>query len=109
MEEIRKELAQAAKDCSNFSSLCREYNITRRTGYKWLDRYEKSGEVSDRSRKPLVTANKTPEEIERLIIDERTKHPGWGAKKIKYVLENKDAKMPSVKTVNNILNRYGCI
>lgn len=109
VEEIRKEFAEAAKDCTNFSSLCREFNITRKTGYKWLDRYEKAGELSDRSRRPLVTVNKTPEETELLIIEKRCEHPGWGAKKIKRVLENNDFEMPCVKTVNNILNRYGCI
>jgi len=109
VKKLRKEFAEAAKCCSNFSSLCREFNITRKTGYKWLDRYEKFEELSDQSRKPHTTANKTPEQTELRIVEERSKHPGWGAKKIKYALENKGLKMPCVKTVNNILNRYDCI
>ena len=109
VEELRKEFVEAAQDCSNFSSLCREFGITRATGYKWLERYENNESLSDRSRRPKITANKTPEAIETRIIEARTVHPGWGAKKIKVSLENKGIEMPCVKTVNNILNRYGCI
>ncbi len=109
VEELRKEFVEAAEGCSNFSSLCREFGITRATGYKWVRRYENNEVLSDRSRRPNVTANRTPEEIEIKIIETRTTHPGWGAKKIKVSLENKGLEMPCIKTVNNILNRYGCI
>ena len=109
VEELRKEFTEAAENCSNFSSLCREFGITRATGYKWVKRYENNETLSDRSRRPNITANKTAEKIETQIIETRTIHPGWGAKKIKVSLENKGVEMPCVKTVNNILNRYGCI
>ena len=109
VEELRKEFAQAAENCDNFSSLCREFGITRATGYKWVKRYASDEPLSDRSRRPHVTANKTPDETEMKIVDVRANHPGWGAKKIKTVLENKGHEMPCVKTVNNILNRYDCI
>ena len=109
VEELRKEFVEAAQDCSNFSSLCREFGITRKTGYKWLSRYEADEELSDRSRRPNVTANKTAAETELKIVEVRSSHPGWGAKKIKVSLENKGVEMPCIKTVNNILNRYGCI
>ena len=109
VEELRKEFVEAAESCSNFSLLCREFGITRATGYKWVKRYENEETLSDRSRRPNITANKTPEVIEAQIVETRTVHPGWGAKKIKVSLENKGVEMPCVKTVNNILNRYGCI
>ena len=109
VEELRKEFVEAAESCSNFSSLCREFGITRATGYKWINRYEHDELLSDRSRRPNITANKTPKVVETQIIEARTAHPGWGAKKIKVTLENKGVEMPCVKTVNNILNRYGCI
>ena len=109
VEELRKEFVEAATSCSNFSSLCREFGITRATGYKWLARYENNESLSNRSKRPNVTANKTPRSIETQIIETRTVHPGWGAKKIKVSLENKGIEMPCIKTVNNILNRYGCI
>ena len=109
VEELRKEFVEAAERCENFSALCREFGITRATGYKWIDRYEKQEGLTDRSRRPKTTANKTPKETELQIVQTRSLHPGWGAKKIKKVLENNGSEMPCVKTVNNILNRYGCI
>lgn len=109
VEEIRKEFVEAAKSCANFSSLCREFDISRKTGYKWIERYEASQELSDRSRRPNVIANKTTMETELRIVEVRNQHPGWGAKKIKRLLESKGYEMPSEKTVNNILHRYNCI
>ena len=109
VEELRKEFVLEAEKSSNFSAVCREFGITRKTGYKWLERYRADGSLSDQSRKPRNTANKTPEETEKLIIELRSENPGWGAKKLKQVLENQGYIIPSQKTVNNILNRYGCI
>ena len=109
VEEIRKEFAEAAERSENFSALCREFGITRATGYKWVKRYQEDEPLSDRSRRPHITPSKTPEAIEQKILELRTEHPGWGAKKIKAVLERQGTEMPCVKTVNNILNRYNCI
>lgn len=109
VEKLREEFVSSAKVCTNFSALCREFGITRKTGYKWLERYTESESLSDKSRAPNLIANKTPESTERLIVDLRKDNPGWGAKKLKEVLEREGFKLPCVKTVNNILNRYGCI
>ena len=109
VEELRKEFVEAAISNQNFSRLCREFGITRKTGYKWLERFEKSMPLTDISRKPNIIANKTPESLELLIVEERRLHPGWGAKKIKAHLERNGIEVPCVKTINNILNRYNCI
>ncbi|MBR5632674.1 MAG: IS481 family transposase [Clostridia bacterium] len=109
MEELRKEFVEAAKETPNFSLVCREFGITRKTGYKWMERESSGEELSNRSRRPNTIANKTPKETELQIVELRMKHPGWGAKKIKAVLEKKGLVMPCTKTVNNILNRYNCI
>lgn len=110
VEELRKEFVIAAEHTHNFSSLCREFGTTRKTGYKWLSRYKSGQPLTDQSKCPSVVANHTPPETERLIIDLRSDNPGWGAKTIKKVLENQgNENIPCVKTVNNILNRYGCI
>lgn len=110
MENLREEFVIAANHCSNFSSLCREFGITRKTGYKWLNRYRDGVTLSDQSRKPRNLSTKTPEDIEHLIINVRSENPGWGAKTIKKVLENQGyGSIPCVKTVNNILHRYNCI
>ena len=109
VEELRKEFILAAEGSHNFSSLCREFGITRKTGYKWVERYRNGKELQDRSRRPFTVANKTDSATEELIISLRSENPEWGAKKLKKVLEDKGYEMPCVKTVNNILNRYGCI
>ena len=86
VEELRKEFVLAAESTNNFSLLCREFGITRKTGYKWLERYEKGAELKDFSRKPKLIANKTPENIEQIILSLRSENPGWGAKTIKKVI-----------------------
>lgn len=109
VEELRKEFAEAAASCENFSALCREFQITRKTGYMWKERYEANEMLSDRSRAPKTVANKTSPKIESIIVEVRLSHPGWGAKKIKCFLENKGYELPCSKTVNNILHRHNCI
>lgn len=110
MEDQRREFAQAALYSKNFSALCREFGITRRTGYKWLERYRLHQTLQDRSRKPHTSPTRTPEDIELLILDIRANNPGWGAKTIRTVLEREGHPyLPCVKTVNTILHRYGCI
>ena len=110
VERLREEFVLAAKSTHNFSSLCREFGITRKTGYKWVNRFKNQNELKDQSRKPNLIANKTPIEIEEVILALRNENPGWGAKTIKQVLENHGHEnIPCVKTVNNILNRNGCI
>ena len=110
VEKIREEFVQAAMSSSNFSSLCREFGITRATGRKWLERAQSGEPMSDRSRAPHSVPGKTPETIEKLIVDMRIANPGFGAKKIHAILEKQGIPdLPCVKTVNNILNRHGLI
>ena len=49
VKELRKEFAESAKDCDNFSALCREFGISRATGYKWLNRYEQNQSMENQS------------------------------------------------------------
>ena len=110
VEDQRREFAQAAQNCSNFSALCREYGITRRTGTKWKQRYACGELLCDRSRRPHTTPMRTSQETENLILAVRAENPGWGAKTIHSVLTRQGHHdLPCVKTVNNILHRYGCI
>lgn len=110
VEELRKEFVEAAKTSKNFSSLCREFDITRKTGYKWVERAAENGNLSDRSHARKNISNKTSVEVENRILCVRHDNPGWGAKTIHKVLENQGyTDLPCIKTVNNILNRYGCI
>jgi len=110
VEQLREEFARKAQTAANFSALCREYGITRKTGYTWYERYENGEPLSDRSHAPHTVPGKTPPEIESKVIAVREAHPAWGGKKIRKVLENQGMeKPPSVRTCNNILKRNGYI
>jgi putative transposase len=95
----------------NISELCRYYEITRATGYKWVDRYESGGleALGDQSRAPRHHPNAVGRHIEDLVIGLREKHPTWGAAKIRRKLEPESGAggRPAESTVGAILKRYG--
>ena len=88
VESLREEFIIAAESSSNFSSVCREFGISRRTGYKWIDRHRNGNSLSDRSHARLTIGNQTAPEIETLILSVRSENPGWGGKTIRQVLLN---------------------
>ena len=110
VKEQRELFVKEALYTSNFSALCREHGITRRTGYKWVGRNKKGDSLEDKSRRPHTSPNRTSAAVEAKILEMRADNPGWGAKRIKQVLENKgNTDIPSARTVNTILQRNGCI
>ena len=68
----------------SFAELCDHFGISRKTGYKWLDRYLRQGAEAlvDRSRRPRSSPNQTLPAIVNALLDTRHKHPSWGAKKL---------------------------
>ena len=68
----------------NISEVCRHFGISRKTGHKYLERYEREGPpgLSERSRRPKSCPFTTNAVVEQLILKERRKHPTWGPKKI---------------------------
>lgn len=92
------------------SELCREYGISRKTGYKWLHRFENGEGLSDQSKVPFHTPNKTSGKVERLILDVRDAHPAWGARKLKHFLERRgNNNLPAASTICDILKRNGYV
>jgi transposase InsO family protein len=92
---------------TRFSELCEKHEISRKTGYKWVGRYQDTGidGLQDRSRRPSRSPNKVPYTIQKEIIAERKKHKRWGSRKINKILENKypDWDIPSHQTIHRIL------
>lgn len=111
VENIRKTfVTEAIQEGRNMSELCRKYGITRKTGYKWLERYHAGLSMQDQSRSPIFRPHKTPPETEELILSVRIKHPTWGARKILRYLENKgNSGLPAPSTATAILKRNGFI
>lgn len=106
----RRFVALAAEAGCNFSALCRQFGISRRTGYKWVERHQEGLPLSDQSREPLFKPRRTPPETEALILTVRSNHPTWGARKILRYLEDKgNVALPSPATVTAILKRNGFI
>jgi transposase len=85
MEQRIRFVLRAAHETIPFCTLCNEFGISRRIGYKWLDRYRKEGldGLHERSRRPHCSPNKTSKEVEQLIIKERHRHKTWGPVKSK--------------------------
>lgn len=110
VEKLRLEFVTKALETNNFSALCREYEITRKTGRKWVDRFKQGLPLTDMSRRPLCSPNKTPDDIEELIVSVRFDNPGWGDDKIKIFLENQGYKnIPCPRTITNILHKHQLI
>jgi len=93
------------------AELCRFYGVTRATGYKWVERYERVGleGLRDRSRASHRHPNAVSSEVEDLVISMRAKHPSWGAPKIRAKLQSEhgDRKFPVESTIGEILKRNG--
>jgi putative transposase len=95
------------------AALCREFDISRKTGYKIFQRYQDCGleGLTDRSRRPYRQANKLPFQIETLIVKLKREHPSWGAPKIREKLRRRydDIQTPAISTVHAVLDRHGLV
>lgn len=93
--------------------LCREFDISRKTGYKIFQRYRDCGitGLTDRSRRPYRQANKLPMQVESLIVQLKREHLDWGAPKIREKLRRRydDIQTPAISTVHAVLDRHGLV
>lgn len=95
------------------AELCREFGITRRTGYKFWDRYKQVGlhGLTDRARRPKRYANQLPMQVEKEILRIKRKKHSWGAPKIREILRRKfpEVRTPAKSTIHCILDRHGLV
>jgi transposase InsO family protein len=93
------------------AELCRVYEISRESGYKWIKRVRAEGEqgLEDRSRAPRCHPNQTDANIERQVLQLRRRHATWGPRKLLYVLSQKQPQVvwPAASTVGALLKREG--
>jgi transposase InsO family protein len=113
MEERLRFVARLLEG-ESMSAVCREFGISRKTGYKIRDRYRQEGieALCDRSRRPVRYANQLPVQIERLIVATKRDKPHWGARKIRELLVRKlagDVRIPARSTVHAVLDRHGLV
>jgi transposase len=113
MDQKTQFVSEYLRDTISFTELCDRYGISRKTGYKLIDRYQAEGPagLADRSRRPHSSPDETPEPLRLAIIEARRRHPSWGGKKLLKHLKSKDpqADWPSRSTVCDILLRAGLV
>jgi transposase len=96
------------------TDVCREFGISRKTGYKIFDRYKECGltALSDRSRRPVRYANQLPQQVESLIVRLKAEKPHWGARKIRELLVRRldgDIRVPAKSTIHAVLDRHDLV
>jgi transposase InsO family protein len=113
MEERLRFVARLL-DGEAMTEVCREFGISRKTGYKIFNRFRDEGldALADRSRRPVRYANQLPGQLERLIVDLKRDKPHWGARKIRELLVRKlagDVRVPAKSTVHAVLDRHNLV
>src|SRR5689334_20958108 len=112
MSQKMEFVERAIKPGARVSTLCREYGISRETGYKWLKRFKRDGAegLEEKSRRPHATPLATAEEVVASILELRERYPRRGPKKLVVFLRDKlGASTPSVATIARVLKRFGMV
>ena len=98
----------ARAEGAKMSKLCGRFGVSRKTGYKWLERYASAGAsgLLNRSRRPRASPGRTSEDMVGRILAVRAEHAAWGGRKIRRVLLNAGHQgVPSASTITAILHR----
>jgi putative transposase len=101
------------RDCWTMTELCADYQISRKTGYKWVDRYDAAGPrgLHDQSRRPAHSPCATDPALVEALVALRRRHPRWGARKLLALATRHDqeAAWPSRSTVCELLKTRGLV
>jgi len=112
MSERTKFIARLL-DGERMTDLCREFEISRKTGYKLVERFTKAGPegLLDRSRRPKTNPHRTPGSVVSRVVKLRRQYPTWGPKKLRSRLETLDQEVrwPAASTIGVILKDAGLV
>jgi transposase InsO family protein len=113
MDQRTQFIADHLRETQTITELCDRYGVSRKTGYKWIDRYLRLGPagLEERSRRPHRAPNQTADEIVAAILEARHRHPVWGGKKLRALLQRRHPRwtLPGRSTVCDILRRHGLV
>ena len=114
MDERVLFVADYVRELYSFSELCSRYGVSRKTGYKWIERYRRDGAqgLEERSRRPASQPAQLPYALQQAIIALRgSRRTELGPKKIQVRLRERypDQDVPSRTTIYNVLKRAGLI
>ena len=106
-------IADYLRELWSVTELCDSYGISRKTAYKWIDRYLRQGPagLEERPRRPNTSPNRTPDEIQYALLEARRRHPSWGGKKLLMLVHKGHPRweLPHRSTVCAILSRHGMV
>jgi putative transposase len=106
-------LTQVNESDESFAALCRQYGISRKTGYKWVNRFEQEQDKSLLNRHPLAASHpcRVPDVVVDAIVAARKEHPYWGPKKLKAWLTQTrpEQAWPASSTIGDKLEDHGLI
>jgi transposase InsO family protein len=113
MSERMKFIAAYLEYEARFTDLCCDFGVSRKTGYKWVRRYERdgAGALEDLSRAPHAHPNAIRENVVHAILSIRRRHPRWGPRKLQVILKRQQPRMvlPAASTIGDILKRNGLV
>lgn len=113
MSERVKFVAAYLRCDDSFTDLCVDFGISRKTGYKWIHRYDAEGPAAlvDRSRAPHHHPQATEDHVVEVVIALRRRHPRWGPRKLRVILQRRHPRMvlPAASTIGDILKRQGLV
>lgn len=113
MDQKVQLLGEWLKDEHSVTELSQSFNVSRKTVYKWIDRYKRKGfeALNELSRAPLNHSNATPIEIAEQVIALKLAHQRWGPKKVTAYLRNNspEVRWPATSTVGEILKKEGLV
>jgi putative transposase len=113
MDQKIQFIADYRRRTLSITELCALYGVSRKTGYKWIERYLTSGPpgLEDRLRTPGSRPNQTPQHVVEALIEVRCRHPSWGAKKLLSILQKRHPSwsLPGRSTICDMLRRHGLV
>lgn len=111
MDQRTEFVLQVFKSSDSFRSLCDDFGISTKTGYKWFNRFIEDGVhgLGDRSRRPHHHPHQLPEDVICNLVKLKLAHVSWGPKKIVQLYERQYGSSPSLSSVHRVLNKVGLV
>jgi len=113
MKERMRFVTDWERDLYSMVELCERYGVSRKTGYKWLARYEREGPdgLHERSRAPHSCPHRIAADVAAAICAGRRQHPSWGPEKILHWLKRRhpELELPATSTAGDLLARRGLV
>ena len=113
MDQRTQFIADHLRNSRSVSELCALSGISRKTGYKWIDRYLRRGPagLDERSWRPRRSPNQTSGEVVSAILEARRRHPRWGGTNLFSLLHTRHPRrlLPGRSTACDILRRHGMV